>query len=78
MLQRDRWRAKIGGPEQSLSYKLYQAIGKSLDGTSSDIAQFEKLSSSIEMYLKLARQADRFAQIDFKLFEARSGKTASS
>ncbi|MCA9125153.1 MAG: hypothetical protein KDB11_33490 [Planctomycetales bacterium] len=66
------------GDVLALAYRLQQAISTGVEHAAADVAQFEKLVPSIELYLKLTRQADRFAQIDFRLFESRHGKSPVS
>jgi len=51
-----------------LSHKMKQALVEMLE-ESGGVSPFDKATPTIELFLKVARQADRFAQLDQRMVE---------
>lgn len=60
-----------------LAFRMEQAIEGSLADFADPVTRIERLTPAIETYLKLMRQADRFAQLDQRL-ACHAGKGAKS
>ena len=56
-----------------LCHKMKQVIVATLD-ESKGVSRFDKATPAIELFLKVSRQADRFAQIDQRILDTRSAQ----
>jgi hypothetical protein len=77
--QLDALEANLGAAAadlMSLGCQLKVAIEESLAETPHALERFQRLQPAISEYLKVARQIDRYAQLDQRLRERRTGGQA--
>lgn len=68
--QEDPLQANLGAANGALlrfGYRMEQAIEDVLQQSANPLERFERLAPAIDMYLKVMRQVDRFAQLDQRL-----------
>ena len=76
LLKPDSLAANLGaanGALMRMGYRLEEAIEGALEKVASSAERFERLVPPIEMYLKVMRQVDRFAQLDQRIQSSRQG-----
>ncbi len=60
----------------SIGYRLHQAIEAAMEVAPGALDDFQKLMPAIDNYLRIAKQIDRFAQLDLRLVKARERSRA--
>ena len=73
----DTLQANLGATSSDLmlmGYRLKEAIEKALADASNPIRRFDQLMPAIEGYLKVTRQIDRLAQLDWRLTDPRASR----